>query len=317
MAITDRQSLANFALRQLGAGAINIEVTNDQLADAIELAIQYYHECHADGIERDYLVHKLTGTTLVVADASIFGNGSIITSLNGDTRAQIADIHGNTVVIQHQLGNSKFEVGQAIINLGIGISQQTSILSITLGDVDNGYIPAGENIVGVKKILNITNILGSSDFMFNVQYQIMMSEIQNLTKAGTSYFYGFQNYLGHIDFIMKKEKNFRFNRRMNRLYLEIDWVNDVRVGDIMVAEIYRTVDPEEFPEVLDDIWLKKYTTALIKKQWGINVSKYQNVQLPGGITYNGRQIYEDAIEDITKLEDQAIFEMAPLEFQTG
>lgn len=315
MAITTRQGLADFALRQLGGGVINIEVTPDQIEDAIELAVQHYHEYHFDGIVRDYLVHKITGTSIVVADATGFNAGDTLISSDGNTRALISEVSNNTIVINHQIGTEKFVTGQSVT--GSSTSNVTTISSITLGDIDNGYIQAGDNIVGVTKILNITSIIGSSDYMFNMQYQIMMTELQALTKSGAAMYWQTMNYLGHLDFIMKKEKNYTFNRRMNKLILEISWANDVKVGDLIVAEIYRAVDEHEYPEVYDDIWLKRYVTALIKKQWGTNLIKYSGMQLPGGLTYNGQQIYDMAMVDIQKLEEEALYSTSPLDFFVG
>lgn len=315
MAIHSRQELADFALRQLGAPILVIEVDAQHIEDAIELAIQQYHETHFDGIARDYLIHKITGTVVTVVDSTGFKAGDTLVSVDGKTKATIASVVGNAITINHQIGYDKFVVNQSVTSSGT--QNTTTIVSIVLGDVDNGYIEAGDNIVGVTKILNITSILGSSDYMFNMQYQVMMTEMQALTKAGASSYWQTMNYLGHLDFIMKKEKNFTFNRRMNRLYLEIAWGTDVKVGDIVSAEVYRAIDETVFSEVYDDIWVKKYTTALLKKQWGTNLKKYQGMQLPGGLTYNGQQTYDEAIADIQKLEDEALFSTSPLDFFVG
>jgi hypothetical protein len=311
-----RQDLADFILRQLGSPVIVIEVDSQQLEDNIDLAVQYYHEYHFDGIERDYLSYIIVGTKITVANATGFTKGAAISSLDGATVALISDVTGNVITINKQVGLIKFSVGQTVTNNTQG-GVQTTISGIVLGDPDNGWIPVADEVVGVKKILNITSILGSSDYMFNVNYQIMMSEIQNLTSAGTAYFYGVQQFLGHLDFIMKKEKDFRFNRRMNRLYLDIAWTQDVKVGDVVIAEVYRALDEVNFPKILDDIWLKRYATALVKKQWGSNTRKYQGMQLPGGVTFNGQTIYDEAVEEVKYLEGEAIYSTSPLEFMTG
>lgn len=314
MTINSRQALADFALRQLGAPVVNIEVDPSQIEDAIELAVQHYHEYHFDGITRDYLAHRVTGTTIVVADGSLFLVGGTISSTDGKTTANIHSVNGNTLITKRQLGLDKFVLNQTVKNSS---SATTTISSITLGDVDNGYIPAAENIVGVTRILNISSVLGSSDYMFNMQYQIMMTELQALTKGGASMYYQTMNYLGHLDFIMKKEKNYNFNRRMNRIYLEIGWANDINIDDIVVAEIYRAVDEHEFPEVYDDIWLKNYVTALLKKQWGANLKKYSGMVLPGGLTFNGKEIFDEAVTDIQSLQAEALYSTSPLNFEIG
>ena len=314
MAISSRQQLADFILSQLGAPVINIEVADSQLEDNIELAVEFYIEKHFDGIEREYLSHVITGTQVTVADGSIFKPNEPVTSMDGKTSAGIVSINGNILTTSKQLGFVRFAVGDTVKN-NAGVT--TTVSAITLGDVDNGWIPVSERVMGVIKILNITSILGSADYMFNAQYQIMMSEIQNLTSAGTAYFYGVQQFLGHLDFIMKKEKDFRFNRRAGELFLDIAWTTDVKVGDIVIAEIYISSDDETYPRVLNDIWLKKYATALVKKQWGTNLRKYEGMQLPGGVTFNGQKIHDEAVIEIEKLEVEAISMSAPLGFMVG
>lgn len=310
-----RQALVDFALRQLGAPVINIELDSSQIEDAVELAMQQYHEYHFDGLMRDYFVHKITGTTIVVANGANFIVGESIVSTNGNTTATISAISGNTLTINRQIGYEKFLLNQSVKPSNSVTT--TTITSITLGDIDHGYLECGENIVGVIKILNISSVLGASNYMFDMQYQIMNKEIQNLTSSGVGSYWQTMNYLGHVDFIMKKEKNFTFNRRTNKLYLEIAWGTDIDVGDVVVAEVYRAVDEHEYPEVYEDIWVRRYVTALLKRQWGTNLSKYTGIQLPGGLTYNGLQIFEQATVDIQKLEDEATFSSAPLEFACG
>lgn len=314
-----RQGLVDYALRKLGAPVINIEVAPEQIEDCISDAIHHYVEYHFDGLVRDYLVHKITGTTLGLVDATGFLKGDEITSIDGKTRARISSVSNNTVIINRQIGYEKFQLNQQVRTTGTNIITNIgpNPTDIILGDTDNGYVTASDDIVSVLKILNITSVLGSSDYMFNMQYQIMATELQALTKAGASMYWQTLNYLGHLDFIMKKEKNFSFNRRMNRLTLEVAWGTDITVGDMVVAEVYRSLDPEKYTEVYDDIWLKRYVTALLKKQWGTNLSKYSGMQLPGGLTYNGLQIYEQAERDIQKLEDEALYSSAPLGFEVG
>ncbi len=314
--IQNRQDLTDFALRQLGAPVINIEVDASQIEDCIDIAMQYYIEHHFDGVERTFLVYKIQGTQVVVDNASPFIVGQTIASLDGKTTSLISSINGNTLIINKQVGYNKFSVGQQITTSGNN-NPLATIQSITLGDPDNGYVAIDDTIMGVMRLLNITSILGSSDYMFNVQYQIMMSEIQNLTSQGMAYFYGVQQYLGELDFVMKKEKDFRFNRRTNQLYIDVDWMMDIRVGDIIAVECYKMIDDSTYPKVLNDIWLKNYVIAQIKKVWGASLKKYDNMQLPGGVTFKGQKIYDEAVNEIMKLEDEAINSSAPLNFFIG
>src|ERR1035437_3324761 len=233
--LQSRQDLADFCLRQLGAPILNIEVDDAQIEDAISLGLDYYMEHHFDGITRDFLVYTLTGTKITVDNPSAFNIQDTIGSLDGlTTKALITKIENNVLTINHQIGVIKFQVNQQVMSWN---TMNTAIITnIILGDEDNGYLPVDEGIVGVNKILNITSVLGSSDYLFNMQYQIMMTELQALTKAGASTYWQTMNYLGHLDFIMKKEKNFHFNRRMGRLFLDVSWGTDINTGDIVAAE---------------------------------------------------------------------------------
>jgi len=315
MPIQSRQELVNYTLRKLGAPVINIEVDPLQLEDALDDALHHYTEYHFDGITRQFMSHKISGTTVVVDDASSISKGETLTSADNKTRALVDSVSGNTIIINNQRGLIKFAVNDTVT--ADGKTTPMIISSITLGDIDNQYVTVDEHVVSVTRILNVSSIMGGGDYMFDLNYQIMMSELQALTKSGVSQFYQTLNYLGHLDFILKKEKNFEFHRRTNRLYLEISWSNDVKVDDIVVAEVYKEIDPTTFPEVYDDIWIKRYFTALVKKQWGQNLSKYDGMQLPGGITYSGKQLVIDAGFEIEKLEDEAINSSAPLGFQIG
>ena len=122
--------------------------------------------------------------------------------------------------------------------------------------------------------------------------------------------------LRHLDFldhILVGEKPLRFNQHDNRLYVDMDWTNDLAVGEFLVIEAYRKMDPDTHTDVYNDIFLKRYVTALFKKQWGANLSKFDGVAMIGGVTLNGRQIYSEALQDIDKLETEirSTFELNP------
>jgi hypothetical protein len=107
-----------------------------------------------------------------------------------------------------------------------------------------------------------------------------------------------------VDYLFTVNASVLFNRKQNKLYLETDWSEKFTVGDILIVEAYRILDPETYTEVYDDMFLKKYTTALIKRQWGENLKKFEGVQLPGGVTLNGKTIYDEAVDEITKIEEE-------------
>ena len=119
--------------------------------------------------------------------------------------------------------------------------------------------------------------------------------------------------LDFLDHILVGEKPLRFNQHDNRLYIDMDWENDLQVGEYVVIEAYRKLDPDTYTDVYNDIWLKRYTTQLIKRQWGANLSKFNGVAMIGGVTLNGQQIYTEALQDIEKLETEirTSFELNP------
>ncbi len=119
--------------------------------------------------------------------------------------------------------------------------------------------------------------------------------------------------LDFLDHILVGEKPLRFNQHDNRLYIDMDWANDLQVGEYLVIDAYRKLDPDTYTDVYDDIWLKRYTTALVKKQWGANLSKFNGVAMIGGVTLNGQQIYSEALQDVEKLETEIrnSFELNP------
>lgn len=311
---TARQLLVNYCLRQLGGGVVNIEISSDQTEDAINTAIQYYQEHHFDGIERDYLIRKITATVITFADVDNINVGDIIYSADNTVSANVTAIDGTAKTITISRTSGGLFAKDQIVHTD---NTSKTITAITYGDVDNKYIPADDDIFSVIRVVNINRLMNSSDFMWNPQFQIMQQEMRQLTSGGTQYLYGMMGYLGHLDFMLTKEKDFRFNRRMNKIFLDIDWTNDVTIGDYVTIEVYRSVDPETYNEVYSDIWLKKYTTALMKKTWGTNLKKFTGMQLPGGLTYNGQQIYDEAVQEIEKLEQQAVEESAPLSFLVG
>jgi hypothetical protein len=186
-----------------------------------------------------------------------------------------------------------------------------------LGPLDLKYLQVDDTVQGVRKVINLSSVLTNSEYMFSAQYQVMLSEIQNLASGSTQYLYSTMGYLAHLDFLLKKEKDFRFNRRMNKVFLDINWDADVKPNEYLVLEVYRYVDDDMYSEVLNDIWLKKYTTASIKKRWGASLKKFEGVQLPGGVTYTGQQIYNEATEEMEKLEQDLVTQYSPLGFDIG
>lgn len=188
---------------------------------------------------------------------------------------------------------------------------------ITAQDIANLYVPIPDTVVGVSRILPFSN---RSDGMniFSIRYQILINDLYSLMSTNLIYYYQVKQELELINQVLVGTKPVRFNRHMNRLYIDMDWTGDVNVGDYIIVECYRILDPDTYRDVYNDRFLKQYTTALFKRQWGENLKKFAGVQLPGGVTINADKIYEDALDEINKIEAemQSRFEL-PVDMFTG
>jgi len=187
---------------------------------------------------------------------------------------------------------------------------------VTATDVTNEYIDIPETFIHISRVLPFQVTGGAGDF--NVEYQIMLNDIYDLRGPNSVLHYAMsQQHLALVDTLFDgKDQTVRFNRHMNRLFIETRWGTDVKAGEFVIIEGYETVDPATFTDVYNDIFLKKYLTALIKRQWGTNLKKFGGLQLPGGVEINGQQIYDEANEEINQIEEQmqSRYEMPPLDF---
>ena len=210
--------------------------------------------------------------------------------------------------------------GQAKIDGGPGITTTSATADIAGSSVtfnwqeSSNYIQVPPAIIGVNKVLRFDGSNTMTNNMFSVKYQMFLNDIyywgatELLTYAMT------KTYLEDINFLLTTEKQIRFNKRMDRLYLDIDW-DSVSKDDYLVIDCFRQLDPNDYSRVWNDSFLKKYTTALLKKQWGQNLLKFQGVKLPGGVELNGRQIYDDAEKDLEIIREQMsnTYELPPLD----
>lgn len=183
---------------------------------------------------------------------------------------------------------------------------------ITSEDMTNRYIPLNDNIVGVDRILPFSN-RSTGINIFDIRYQILINDLYSLMSTDLIYYSQVKTQIELINQLLVGVKPVRFNRHMNRLYIDMDWEADVDVGSFIIVECFRILDPDTYTDVYNDRFLKQYATALIKKQWGENMKKFQGVQLPGGVLLNGQQIFDEAVEEITRLEQemQSRFELPP------
>jgi hypothetical protein len=187
----------------------------------------------------------------------------------------------------------------------------------TSTDITNQYISIPDTVVGVSRILPFSDRSDGTN-IFSIRYQILLNDLYSLMSTNIIYFYQVKQELELINQILVGTKPIRFNRHMNRLYMDMDWTADAIAGDYVVVECYRILDPDTYRDVYNDMFLKRYCTALIKRQWGENLKKFNGVQLPGGVSINADQIYQDALTEITQIESemQSRFEL-PVDFMTG
>jgi len=164
----------------------------------------------------------------------------------------------------------------------------------------NGYIVMPEAVVSVINMFPFSN-KGNLN-MFDVRYQLRLNDLYDFSSTSVINYDVVLRHLDFLDHILVGEKPLRFNQLDNRLYVDMDWDNDLQVGEYMVIECYRKMDPNTYTDVYNDIFLKRYVTALFKKQWGANLSKFDGVAMLGGVTLNGKEIYSQALADLDTLE---------------
>jgi hypothetical protein len=267
-----RQELIDYALRQLGAPVLEINVSEEQLDDRLDDALQYFNERHFDGVEKMFLKYKFT---------------------------------------QEDIDRGRSKGGGR--SVGIVTTSVSSGIGTFKWEENSNYIPIPDTIVGVERIFKLDNRTITSN-LFNVNYQLFLNDIYWFSSTELVNYYVTKRYLEDIDWIVNPQRQIRFNKRQNRLYIDMSWDTIVE-GNYLIMECYRILDPTNFTKVYNDSFLKLYFTALVKKQWGQNLIKFNGVKLPGGIELNGRQIYDDAVKELEEIRMRMIseFETAPFD----
>ena len=282
-----RTQLVDYCLRKLGAPVLEINVDDDQIDDLVDDAIQLFNERHFDGVERMYLKYEIT---------------------QGDIDRGIgAEVPGEDTP------NSKTGVGIVTTT-----TTSTSIpgygTTTTTFYENSNFLQIPESVVGVNKIFKFdtSSISGS---MFSIKYQLFLNDLYYFNSVELLQYSMTKTRLEDIDFLLTPEAQIRFNKRQDRLYLDIDWGSQTE-GDFLVLDCHRALDPDTFNQVYNDYFVKLYLTALIKRQWGQNLIKFRGVKLPGGLELNGREIYDDAERDLERIKDKMMleFEIPPLDF---
>lgn len=261
-----RDGLLEYCLRSLGAPVSEINITEEQLNDRLDDALQYFQERHFDGIQRVFLKHKLLREEIDIARKS-----------------------------------PVFQTSNSATGITTSITEEAQ-----------NFIPLPDTIVSVNGVFK-TDTSSISSGMFNIKYQIFLNDLYYFGALDLLNYAMVKTYLEDISRIISPDVQLRFNKKNHRLYLDIDW-SMVTQNFYIIIDCYRIVDPAEFPKIYNDYWLKKYLTASIKKQWAQNLSKFNNVQLLGGVTMNGDKMYADAEKELEAIERQLRdeYELPPL-----
>jgi len=173
---------------------------------------------------------------------------------------------------------------------------------VTDTDKTNKYITLPDNIIGVVDLFDIGDATSTNN-LFNVRYQIALNDLYDLSRYElVPYYMNFQN-IRMIEEILVGKQRLRFNRHLNQLHIDMDW-NRFNTGDFLVCKAYRVIDPDTYTDVWKDRWLLRYAACLIKLQWGSNLTKFEGMQLPGGVQFNGAKLYDDAFAERQQLEEE-------------
>jgi hypothetical protein len=205
-----------------------------------------------------------------------------------------------------------------------GLQKIYYVKSVNSTDISNKYIDLNNvvdssnvalDIVGVTRIFPLQDSQATIN-MFDLRYQLRLNELYDFTSASYVNYTLTQQHLRSLEMMFTGEVPIRFNRHMKKLLIDWAWgASECPAGSIVVAECYAAIDAGLYNRVWNDRWIKEYATELIKRTWGNNLKKFSGLQLPGGVTLNGDKIYEEAVSEIEKLEEQMESQYgAPLEF---
>ena len=273
---SSREGLIDYAKRQLGFPVLEINVADEQFQDLLDDAIQIYQERHYDGIARMYLKYKIT---------------------------------------QDDIDRGQARGGDSTLGITTTTTTSTVGLSTTFDlEENNNYIQMPPSVIGVNNIFKVRSDT-VYDGLFNIRYQLFLNDLYAFGSIDLLQYSMVQTKLEDITFLLNPNVRYRFNIRQDRLYIDVDWAAAVNVDDYFVIDCFRVLDPDDFTRVYNDPFLKRYFTALCKKQWGQNLIKFQGVQLPGGIQLNGRQIYDDGVKELDEIRAKmsSDYEMPPLD----
>jgi hypothetical protein len=184
---------------------------------------------------------------------------------------------------------------------------------LTQADIDNGYIDVPERLLGISRIFDLSSSISSGAGFFNVQYQFVLNNLEDITGYNIQHYWQSMQYLEFIQEILVGKPLIRYNRHINKLYIDIN--KDLLVpGEYIIIEAYDIIDEDAYSDVWQDRWLQNYASVLVKEAWGNNLTKFVNMQLVGGVQFNGEQILSEAKTDRKEMEEQAISSLQPLTY---
>ena len=285
-----RATFKEYCLRSLGKPVIDINVDEDQIEDRIDEAVQYFSQYHTDGVERMYLKYKVTADDIV----RLRTNKSFNVVEKG-TYADNIELETATNTVLEGDGDLIKEDG-------------TTIHTEDSNIVETAYQENQNYLVIPDAVLSVINIFPLSDRanlnIFDVKYQLRLNDLYDFSSTSIVHYDMTMRHLDFLDHILVGEKPIRFNTLSNRLYIDMDWQEDIDADEYLIIECYRQLDPAQHTNMFNDIYLKRYTTALIKRQWGQNLSKFNGTAMLGGVTLNGPELFSTAIQEVQKLEEE-------------
>ena len=272
---SSRQELIDYCKRKLGAPVLEINVADEQIEDLVDDSIQFFQERHFDGVYPTFLKYQITDD-----------------DINRGRSQPTSGVGISTITVDHN----------------VGLTTQFNFYE------GGNYLQIPPSVIGVNKIFHFDGTNTITNNMFSVKYQLFLNDIYYWGSTELLTYAMVKTYLEDIEFLLTTQKQIRFNKRQDRLYLDIDW-GSVTAGTYLIIDCYRTLDPSDYSRVWNDSFLKMYLTSLIKKQWGQNLMKFQGVKLPGGVELNGRQIYDDGQKELDMIMEKMsnTYELPPLD----
>jgi len=237
-----RATFKDWVMRKLGAPVIDINVSDEQIDDRIDEAVDFWRDYHYNGSQLVYLKHQITQT-----------------------------------------------------------------------DKDNGYVTLPPQLLGVSGIFNLQSSISAGSGIFNVQYQFVLNNLEDITGYNVSNYFMAMTHMEFMQEMLVGKPMIRYNKHVNKLFLDVDQ-GSLGVGEYIIIEAYDVVDPASYSDVWTDRWLQNYTSALIKEQWGNNLTKFTGMSLVGGVQFNGEQILADGREERKAMEEDAVNNLQPLSY---